>query len=165
MTRVVMLGRTILPRVIISMSPLDPADEVAREQQRERWRQYVRKLLVRTGLPLERLSAVFGKDGVYVSELLATRKKRAIPDPFELRAAARKLQAMGHNITLAELLEAAWGVTPEEIQADRQSVQTRSYERLGLGELTRRELDDVELAIQLIKARRQERQSPEAKQR
>jgi len=113
----------------------------------ENFRIYLRKRLAERGVSKRRLSLVMHRDPSYVAQLLdpPTGTSRA-----ELRLAAPVL-----GVPLVELLELAWGISQQELEADIQTVAAhRGVWAEAFADLSTSEREEVLNFIAYVKAKR-----------
>ena len=118
----------------------------------ENFRIYLRKRLAERGVSKRRLSLVMHRDPSYVAQLLdpPTGTSRALPSPAELRLAAPVL-----GVPLVELLELAWGISQQELEADIQTVAAhRGVWAEAFADLSTSEREEVLNFIAYVKAKR-----------
>jgi len=96
-----------------------------RQERLEHFQAYLRDRLRETGVSMRSLSLVMGRDAAYVAQLLdpPPGRPRAIPPADELKRAAPLLR-----VPLLELLEVAYGITREDVEADLAALATHQGE-------------------------------------
>lgn len=135
----------------------DAGDEP--RDQRERFRRWLRKWVEASGVSMRSLSRALGKDEKYVAELL-NGERRSLPTPEELRSALPLLRPKGKETgpTLVEAMEAAYGVSRLELQAELETLAARTESDAPLTEKDYEAIRDF-VAFTVARARRRAQQA------
>ena len=132
----------------------------AYQAQLGRFRAYLRERMAASGVSGRQLSLAMGHDLNYVGQLLdpPAGRSRAMPSPDELRLAAPVL-----GVGLVELLEAAWGISRDELEGEIATMAAHTGTLAGdLAELSPAEREEVRAFMSFVKAKREMRRHREA---
>jgi len=133
----------------------------AYQAQLERFRAYLRARMAAAGVSGRQLSLAMGHDLNYVGQLLdpPPGRSRAMPSPDELRLAAPVL-----GVGLVELLEAAWGISRDELEGEIATMAAHTGTLAGdWAELSAEEREEVRSFMSYVKAKREMRRHADAR--